>query len=156
MRCTKNIRKAPPVIRNLSWDTQPLVSPIIIHFPNVSNNRTISTCHAFTRVEYFDFEIPTWTHAWEEMHLFSRFPAPTLWCYIFLNSLKPREGNPKGTRRNNNVIMTSMRRRDVVLTSQWRCFASCVGTFVWVVCDDNVLSVCSNWSLVSSNHSHLA
>ena len=50
--------------------------------------------------------------------------------YIFLNSIKPREGNPKGTRRNNNVIMTSLRRRDVVLTSQWRCFASCV----WNLC----------------------
>ena len=57
----KNIRKAPLVIRNLSWDTQPLVSPIIIHFPNVSNNQTISTCHAFTPVKYFHFEIPTWT-----------------------------------------------------------------------------------------------
>ena len=54
------------------------------------------------------------------------------WCYIFLNSITPREGNPAGTRRNDNVIMTSMRRRDVVLTSQWRCF--------WVVCWNRCMS----------------
>ena len=150
MRCTKNIRKAPPVIRNLSWDTQPLVSPIIINFPYVSNNWTISTCHAFTPVKY-DILTSKYQreHVWEEMYLFSRFPAPTLWCYIFLNSIKPREGNPKGTRRNNNVIMTSMRRRDVVLTSQWRFRVVCLNLCI-------VLSVCSNSSLVSSNHSHLA